>query len=141
MADCVLRAAVVWTPRNDLGQFISGPVTDGAVAGVTAWGTLVLDRAVELAPERTGGLKRSGRLEVTAANGRAVARVIFDSPHAAFNEFGTGQRGASSAGAGPYAYDPNWVGMPASPFIRPASDEMKSEGADLCRQTVALALR
>lgn len=141
MSDCVLRAAVVWKPRNDLGQFISGRVTPAAVEGVTAWCNLVLNRAKEIVHVRSGDLRDSGMVEVTVDGRRVVGRVIFTSEHAGFAEYGTGQRGSSSANAGPYAYDPNWKGMYPIPFIRPASDEMKQEGADLCRQTVALALK
>jgi hypothetical protein len=42
-------------------------------------------------------------------------------------EFGTGRRGASSAGAGPYSYDPNWPGMVAQPYMRPALDTARPQ--------------
>jgi hypothetical protein len=44
------------------------------------------------------------------------------SPHAAYVEFGTGQRGAASAGAGNGPYSETWPGMPAQPYLRPALD-------------------
>jgi hypothetical protein len=56
-----------------------------------------------------------------------VADVIFDSGHAAYVEYGTGIRGAESAGAGPYPYSPTWAGMPAQPYLRPALDIAKDE--------------
>ncbi len=141
MSDCVLRAAVVWKPRNDLGQFVESRVTPAAIEGVTAWANLVLTRAQQLVPVRTGELRDSGHVDVTVDGKRVVGRVVFDADHAAYVEYGTGIRGSSSAGAGDVSYSSSWPGMPAQPYLRPASDEMKQEGADLCRQTVALALK
>ncbi len=141
MSDCVLRAAVVWRPRNDLGQFVANRITPAAVEGVTAWANLVLHRAQELVPVRTGELRDSGRVDVVVDGKKAVGRVVFDAGHAGYVEYGTGLRGSSSSGAGPYAYSSTWPGMPAQPYLRPASDEMKAEGAELLRQTVALVLK
>ncbi len=141
MSDVVLRAAAVWTPRNDLGQFVSEKVGPAAMDGVTAWANLVLERAQQLVPVRTGELRDSGHIEVLIVNGRAVAMVVFSADHAGYVEWGTGLRGASSAGAGDGPYSSTWPGMEAQPYLRPASDEMKEDGANLCRQTVALALR
>lgn len=55
----------------------------------------------------------------------AVMRV--DNPHAAYVEFGTGQRGAASAGAAPGegGYDPDWPGMCAQPYMYPAAQQMR----------------
>ncbi len=141
MSDCVLRAAVVWKPRNDIGQFVASRITPAAVEGVTAWTNLVLQRAQQLVPVRTGELRDSGHVDVVVDGKKAVGRVVFDAAHAGYVEYGTGIRGSSSAGAGPYAYSSTWPGMPAQAFLRPASDEMKQEGAELLRQTVALVLR
>ena len=76
-----------------------------------------------IAHEDTGDLRDSGSLTVDSTETTATAHITFDSDHAVFNEFGTGIRGAASEGAGPYPYDPNWPGMAAIPFLRPAADE------------------
>ena len=71
---------------------------------------VVLEEAEALVPVDTGELRESGHIEVkdiVASQLTASAKVIFDSPHAAFVEYGTGIRGASSPSAGPFPYDPN----------------------------------
>lgn len=135
-----LRAAVVWKPRNDLGQFVKARITPAAVDGVTAWGDAVLARAQEIVPVDTGALRDSGHVVVVEEENRCYARVQFDAEYAAYNEFGTGRRGAESAGAGDFAYRMDWPGMPARPYLRPSVDEVKPDAKELVRQKVALAL-
>ena len=134
-----LRAAAVWKPRSDLGQFIRAKITPGAIVGVTAWGNAVFERSQELVHVDTGDLKASGKVVVVVEENRVYARVQYDSDHAAFNEFGTGARGAASPGAGDGPYNENWPGMAAIPFIRPASDEIKPEAKEIVKQSVRLA--
>lgn len=140
MSDLTLRAAVVWKPRSDLGTFIKSKVTPAAVAGVTAWGNAVFERSQELVPVDTGELKDSGHVVVVEEGNRVYARVQYDAAHAGFCEFGTGIRGSESAGAGDVSYSPTWHGMPAQPYLRPASDSVRPEAKELVRQSVALAL-
>jgi HK97 gp10 family phage protein len=92
----------------------------------------VLDSALEKCPISTeetrpggphGELQQSGHMTVTVEGQVVRGSVIFDAPHAGYVEFGTGIRGAASAGAGPYPYNPTWPGMPAQPYVRPALDE------------------
>lgn len=70
----------------------------------------------------TGDLQAKIHMTVTLSGQNVTGSVIADSDHAAYVEFGTGIRGASSEGAGPYPYDPLWPGMVAQPFLRPALD-------------------
>lgn len=140
MSDIALHADMVWTPRNDLGQFISQRLSPAAEAGVTEWARLVLDRAQQLVPVRTGELKGSGKVVVRKTERTVVASVVFTAEHAGYVEWGTGLRGSSSAGAGPYPYSASWPGMPAQPYLRPAADETRSEGREACKREVALAL-
>lgn len=73
----------------------------------------------------SGELKASGvqPCPVEWTGQKVVGYVKYTSPHAAFNEFGTGRRGeASGQWAGPYSYKQDWPGMTAIPFIRPAMD-------------------
>ena len=73
----------------------------------------------------TGELKASGvqPCPVEWTGTRVTGYVTYTAAHAAFNEFGTGRRGAASGQwAGPYPYKESWPGMAAIPFIRPAMD-------------------
>lgn len=122
-----IRATATFTPRNDLGQFIATRIMPGVVDATTDAGLVVLLEAQALCPVDTGALRDSGRVEVTQTDRTAIANVVFDEPYAAYVEFGTGIRGAASAGAGPYPYDPEWPGMRAQPFLRPALDNSRDE--------------
>ena len=93
------------------------------VAGATAATAAVLEISQGLVPVDTGELKASGGTSVEWAGQRVTGYVTYSSPHAAYNEFGTGRRGeASGHGAPGITYDPNWPGMPGQPYIRPALD-------------------
>jgi len=134
-----LRAAVNWQPRGDLGQFVARVITPKAAAGAIAWGNAVYERSQELVPVDTGELKGSGKVVTVIEEKRVYARVQYDADHAGYVEFGTGRRGASSAGAGPYEYSAEWAGMTAQPYLRPASDEVRADAMSLVKQEVALA--
>jgi HK97 gp10 family phage protein len=138
--DFTLRAAAVWKPRDDLGQFVSSKIAPAAAVAVKAWGDAVLERAQQIVPVDTGELRDSGHVVVIEEENRCYARVQFDADHAGYVEWGTGLRGASSAGAGDLAYSSTWPGMPAQPYLRPASDEVKIDAMNLVKQQVALAL-
>lgn len=104
---------------------------------------VVLEEAEALVPVDTGELRESGHIEIAAAQslGLVSAHVIFDAEHAAFNEFGTGQRGAASPGAGEGPYSPNWPGMPATPYLRPALDTARPAIAEIFRDNMAAATK
>ena len=82
----------------------------------------VLVEAQAIVPVDTGDLLRSGSTSVEWTGKVVTGYVEFGQPYAAYVEFGTGRRGQGSAGAGPYAYDQNWAGMVAQPYLRPALD-------------------
>jgi HK97 gp10 family phage protein len=87
----------------------------------------VLQASQEIVPVDTGALKASGNTEVTIEGQKVIGAVVYNAPYAAYVEFGTGRRGASSSGAGPYSYDPNWPGMVAQPYMRPALDTARPQ--------------
>jgi hypothetical protein len=122
----ILHATAKFTPRGSAGQFIAANVTPAIEDGVAAIGERILATAQFIAPEDTGELRDSGKVVVIRTDKTATAHVVFDSGHAGYVEYGTGIRGAASEGAGPYAYDPNWPGMPAQPYLRPALDEERA---------------
>lgn len=106
-------------------------------------GEAVLGEAVSLVAVDTGELQSSGHVEVTAAGslGQASAHVIFDSDHAGYVEFGTGIRGSASPGAGDGPYDPNWPGMPAQPYLRPALDNPRGEVQGIFQRNYTIAAK
>ena len=133
-----ISATAVYRPRSSAGQFIASRITPAVTASVQAAAQVILDGSQVLVPVDTGELKASGRMEVDES-GR-TARVIYDAGHAAYVEFGTGQAGAASAGAGGGPYDPNWPGMAAQPYLRPAYEEAKPVILDLFRSNIATGL-
>ena len=122
-----VRATATWTPRNSAGQFIETVVKPAAMEAARAAAQLVLDKSQPLVPVDTGELKSSGKIIERQTDKTVVAEIVYTADHAAYVEFGTGARGAASAGAGPYAYDANWPGMAARPYLRPAIDESHAE--------------
>lgn len=127
-------------PRSSAGAFIKAKVDTAVEQAVTAWAERVLETAQQLVPVRTGDLRGSGHVEVAKAGSSVAAAVVFDSGHSVYVEFGTGQRGAASEGAGPGPYDPNWAGMPAQPYLRPAFDAHRNEAQSMTRETVTVAV-
>ena len=99
---------------------------------------IVFDVSQSLVHVDTGELKASGHVEVVSDTSAAV---IYDSDHAMYNEYGTGIRGAASPGAGPGPYDPNWPGMAAIPFLRPALDSTRPEVLEVFRDNMAAAVK
>ncbi len=116
-------------------------MTPAVRAGVQAFGQLVLQEAQSIVPVDTGELRDSGVVTIEETGKTVRAVVAFTAGHAAYNEFGTGQRGAASAGAGPYPYSPTWHGMPARPYLRPALDIAREAGMDLFRGQVRAAMK
>ena len=112
-------------------------VSEAAAAGVENWAGVVLESALEIVPVDTGELRDSGHVIVS----QNYAAVEFDSDHAVFVEYGTGIRGAASPGAGPGPYDPNWPGMRAQPYLRPAFDQHQEEAASMMADSISAALQ
>lgn len=71
----------------------------------------------------------------------AVVQVTND--HAAYVEFGTGRRGAMSAGVSPAApgYDGDWPGMAAQPYMYPMAQRMRGEFPERMAGAAREALR
>lgn len=99
-------------------------------AGITAANFVVLGAAAAIVPVDTGRLQESGAESVEWKGSAVTGTVQFNAPYAAYVEFGTGRRGSSSAGAGPYDYDQNWPGMTAQPYLRPALDSTRAQVLD-----------
>lgn len=132
-----IHATATSTFRSGTGQFIAGKITPAVRAGVKAFGDLVLQEAQAIVPVDTGELRDSGKVVMEESAKRVIAHVVFSANHAAYIEFGTGQAGASSPGAGPYSYSATWKGMPARPYLRPALDTAREAGKALFASQVA----
>lgn len=129
----------VYQPREG-GRFVIAKVTEGIRNGVIKWAGDVLDTAQDLVPVDTGELKASGHVTVAETGKSIAAAVSFDADHAAFVEFGTGVRGAASAGAGEGPYSTSWVGMPAQPYLRPAFERHRNEAQSMTREAINQAI-
>ena len=93
------------------------------IAAVTNGAEAVLQISLGLVPYHTGALAASGGTVVEWSGNQITGAVSYTSGHAAYNEFGTGKRGAESGHGGPgIEYDPNWPGMSGHPYLRPALD-------------------
>lgn len=124
-------------------------VAGGLYDGVSAAAQLVYEEAVSRCPVDTGELVSSIGVEVfrgiqNVQQGGPIAGSLFSvtaqvAPHtdyAAYVEYGTGVRGASSAGAGPGPYNPSWPGMVAQPYMRPALDNNREAAKDVIAAAV-----
>ena len=93
------------------------------IAAVTNGAQAVLEISQQYVPYRTGALAASGGVEVEWSGNRITGAVSYTAPYAAYNEFGTGKRGAESGHGGPgIESDPHWPGMSGHPYLRPALD-------------------
>jgi HK97 gp10 family phage protein len=108
---------------NPPGEFFVGIKTKLHAAAVRAQDILV-EEARRLVPVDTGDLRDSIQKDPIVDDGAMVtATVSATAPHAAYVEFGTGQRGAESPGSDlRHSYKMSWKGMPAQPYLRPAQD-------------------
>lgn len=102
---------------------------------------IVLEEAEALVPVDTGELRESGHTLIEGTGLKTEGFVIFDADHAAYVEYGTGRRGAASAGRGDVIYDPNWPGMTAQPYLRPALDTARPAMLEVFRDNAAIAAR
>lgn len=127
MGDFNLHARVQFTPRASSGQFVSR-VAAGAANGVNNSLRILFDRSQELVPVDTGELKSSGAIvEAADKGGMATGSVVYRAGHSSYVEYGTGIRGASSAGASDrVTYSPTWPGMASQAYLRPAADESRA---------------
>lgn len=115
-----LRANPTFRPGNRAK--LEALLVPRIIAAVTQASESVVDEAKAIVPVDTGELQESIHSEVVWLGTKVTGTIKAEAPHAAFVEFGTGQRGAASPGAGPYTYSSTWPGMVAQPYIRPALD-------------------
>ena len=134
-----IRATSTFRPGNYAA--LEAQIVPRLLEGATVGANIVLDISQEIVPVDTGDLKDTGRVvDAGTENGKVNASVVYGEglDYAAYVEFGTGRRGAESAGAGPYAYNQNWPGMVAEPYMRPALDIGRADVLDAFRAALKL---
>jgi HK97 gp10 family phage protein len=136
-----IQATVQFRRRGDGGQFVASNITPAVRAAIQECGELVRDTAKMYCPVDTGALQESISSTLDDTGKTIIARVEPGMHYAMYVEFGTGMRGVSSPGAGPLDYDPNWPGMVAQPYMRPAYDECAPKIKDILGSHVTGAMQ
>lgn len=87
--------------------------------------SIVQSSAKMLQVPDTGALRASIHVRPAITTGNTVEAAVYTTnDHAAYEEFGTGRRGAASGysyGDANPKYDPNWPGRVAKPYLGPAA--------------------
>lgn len=130
-----LRATATFKARDT--SSVLNKIAAGAANGVLEVATQGQALSQLYAPKDTGALAESIQVKSELNATSAQASWGPDVPYDVFVEFGTGQRGAASAEAGPGPYDPNWPGMVPQPYMRPSLDELKGTALE----TIATAIK
>jgi HK97 gp10 family phage protein len=102
---------------------------------------IITEEAQAIVPVRTGALRDSIGWSTEEQGQKIIGTVSAKMPYAGFVEWGTGRRGAESAGAGPYSYTMSWPGMAAQPYMRPSVDAARAAVKGVFVDNVRLALR
>lgn len=116
-------------------------VGTGAQQGVQAVAERLVETEQAYCPVDTGALRDSIASTVEEDEDTRFSMSLGPQmDYSAYVEYGTGQRGAASPDAGPYAYSASWPGMTPQPYCRPALDEMSAQYEDIVAQPIADAL-
>lgn len=133
----MIGATAIFTP----GAAVRDRVLAALARGVTRGAELVAEEARLTVTVDTGDVQSKIEARPSTIEGEsATAVVVSGSDHGGYLEYGTGQRGEGSAGAGPGPYDPNWPGMVAQPYLRPAIDTRRTEVIEAIHAEVKGAL-
>jgi HK97 gp10 family phage protein len=133
----MIGATATFTP----GAVDAGTILAAVVAGVAIGAKIIEEEAKSICPVDTGALQASIQAQEPVTEGNQVtAEIIAGEHYAAYVEYGTGERGAASAGAGEGPYSPHWPGMAAQPYMRPPLDTRRGDVFDAIAQEVAGAL-
>jgi len=137
----MISAKGQYTPRGDLGRFVSVKISPAVKAGVEEWSKGVFQISQDLVPVDTGELKASGEILPVEETGKTVTcGVQYTAAHAGYVEFGTGIRGAVSPGAGKGPCSSTWPGMVAQPYLRPAYEEMREKAQAIVQDAISVTM-
>jgi hypothetical protein len=122
----ILRA----TPTFRLGSFadVEAILVPKLISATTQATDAVFQETQLLVPVETGELKASGSQAVAWEGHAVIGKIEYSAGHAAYQEFGTGERGeASGHGAPGISYTTSIAGQPGTPYLRPALDLKRSD--------------
>lgn len=104
---------------------------------------LVQGEAKLLAPVDTGDLRKSIYRRTESNKSRVRGIVYTNSDHAAYMEFGTGQKGAetNTNTEVSVSYKEDWTGVPAQPYMYPALKNNKDQVIKNIKDDVKAAIR
>lgn len=123
----LLAATATFQPVTNIKGVLDIAVLVPVFAAVQRSQAIVVQEARAVAPVDKGDLRDSIAATEPVDDGKRITgSVVATADHAGYNEFGTGVRGASSPGAGPFPYSMNWTGMPATPYMRPSLDTARA---------------
>lgn len=123
----LIAATATFTPAGDAKRLLDLYLMVQVFAGVRKAQAAVVEEAKTICPVDTGELRDSIAAQEPTDDGHQITgEVAALAGHAGYVEFGTGRRGAESAGAGPYDYTMSWPGMVAQPYLRPALDSARA---------------
>ncbi len=131
----MIKATAQFTPRGDMGRFVEAHITPAVRASVEASCNVIETSAKGYCPVRTGALRDSISTNIIETPYSIRGEVAPHKDYADYVEFGTGMRGDPIV-----PHRPDWPGMPAQPYMRPAMDEFKNGGLDLFRGQMAAYL-
>src|SRR5215471_14229173 len=85
-----------YTPRDELGRFVTTKLVPGFMQAIEAATKTVVEYAKGYVPVDTGELQRSIGSRIDQKGNSVYGSVYADMPYAAYVEFGTGERGAAA---------------------------------------------
>lgn len=112
---------------------LGGNAEKAVHGGLMKSGKLVQGAAKMLCPVDTGQLRNSIEVKSLSVDTVAVGTNV---EHAAYVEFGTGQRGDPAV-----AHRQDWPGMPPQPFLGPALEESREKVGKIMGDAVKEAIR
>jgi HK97 gp10 family phage protein len=130
----MIAATALFTRGPDIAEKLLTALS----AGVARGAKVIEEEARAICPVDTGALQASieAREPETTGN-QVIADVVAGVEYAAYVEYGTGQRGQASPGAGEGPYSAHWPGMAAQPFIRPPLDSRRGDVLSAIAEEVA----
>lgn len=106
---------------------------------------LVQGDAKDLAPADEGQLQNSIQGTVEEKSGAIIGKVSTNVEHAAYVEFGTGQRGENSPSPPKspenLSYRQDWAGMDAQPYLYPALQQNKGNIKQIAKEHLQKEIR
>ena len=129
------------TKLNSLGV----NVTDVLEKSIAKNVKLVQAEAKTLCPVDLGDLRNSISTKVEKSSTGVKGVIFTNSDHAAYQEFGTGQRGSESPSPpksdADLSYREDWTGIKAQPFLYPALKNNEYKVRDKVRKDLQKAIK